>query len=389
VFSQGESKDSEHVKEITGTSVSTRSSSDFWPSLESSLHALIGKEDGRTVVINAESGLVAVRATPRELRDVEQYLHKVQQIATQEVIIEAKIVEVQLSSAFQAGINWAAIATRGNQTYSAFQTGPQQGFPAPGLGTNNLQLLNQPSTPVTVGPGNAVTSTVTNTLGGAFAFAVNTSNFAAYVEALSTQGKATVLSSPEVSTLNNQKAVIKAGDDEYFVTGVTANTLVGTVGSQTANLDLAPFFSGVALDVTPQLSDSGQIILHIHPTVSNVTAKILSVTANGVANTLPLAYSEVREADSVVKATSGQLIVIGGLMQLDKTSQDYRIPGLGDIPVLGNLFRSQQKTSTRTELVILLRPILVDDDAQWAQLRKQEEDHAAALDPKVRSSFAQ
>jgi MSHA biogenesis protein MshL len=341
------------------------------------------------VVINAESGLVAVRATPRELRDVEQYLHKVQQIATQEVIIEAKIVEVQLSSAFQAGINWAAIATRGNQTYSAFQTGPQQGFPAPGLGTNNLQLLNQPSTPVTVGPGNAVTSTVTNTLGGAFAFAVNTSNFAAYVEALSTQGKATVLSSPEVSTLNNQKAVIKAGDDEYFVTGVTANTLVGTVGSQTANLDLAPFFSGVALDVTPQLSDSGQIILHIHPTVSNVTAKILSVTANGVANTLPLAYSEVREADSVVKATSGQLIVIGGLMQLDKTSQDYRIPGLGDIPVLGNLFRSQQKTSTRTELVILLRPILVDDDAQWAQLRKQEEDHAAALDPKVRSSFAQ
>jgi MSHA biogenesis protein MshL len=389
VFSQGASKDSERVKEITGTSVSTRSSSDFWPSLEASLQALIGKDDGRTVVINSESGLVAVRATPRELRDVEQYLRKVQQIATQEVIIEAKIVEVQLSSAFQAGINWAAIATKGNQTYSGFQTGPQQGFPTPGLGTNNLQLLNQPSVPVTVGPGNAITSTVTNTLGGAFAFAASTSNFSAYVEALSTQGKATVLSSPEVSTLNNQKAVIKAGDDEYFVTGVTANTLVGTVGSQTANLDLAPFFSGVALDVTPQLSDNGQIILHIHPTVSNVTPKILSVTANGLANSLPLAYSEVREADSVVKATSGQLIVIGGLMQLNKTSQDYRIPGLGDIPLVGNLFRSQQKTTTRTELVILLRPILVDDDTQWAQIRKQDEDHAAALDPKVRSNFAQ
>jgi MSHA biogenesis protein MshL len=382
-------KDSEHVKEITGTSISTRSSSDFWPELEDSLKALVGKDGGRAVVINAESGIVAIRATPRELRDAEQYLRKIQKIATQQVMIEAKVVEVQLSSAFQAGINWAAIATKGNQTYSAFQTGPQQGFPAPGLGTNNLQLLNQPSTPVTVGGANPITSTVTNTLGGAFAFAVNASNFSAYVEALSTQGKATVLSSPRVSTLNNQKAVIKAGDDEYFVTGVTANTLVGTVGSQTANLDLAPFFSGVALDVTPQLSESGQIILHIHPTVSNVTSKTLNVTANGVANSLPLAYSEVREADTVVKAMSGQLIVIGGLMQLNKTSQDYRVPGLGDIPVVGNLFRSQQKTMTRTELVILLRPVLVEDDAQWAELTKEQEDHAAAIDPKVRGSFSQ
>ena len=170
---------------------------------------------------------------------------------------------------------------------------------------------------------------------------------------------------------------------------MTANTLVGTSSSQTANLDLAPFFSGVALDVTPQLSEGGQIILHIHPTVSNVTSKTLNVTANGVANSLPLAYSEVREADTVVKAMSGQLIVIGGLMQLDKTTQDYKVPGLGDIPVVGNLFRSQQKTMTRTELVILLRPVLVEDDAQWAQLTKEQEDHAAAIDPKVRGSFSQ
>jgi MSHA biogenesis protein MshL len=388
VFAQAGAKDSEHVKEITGTSISTRSSSDFWPELEESLRALVGKDGGRAVVVNAESGIVAIRATPRELRDAEQYLHKIQQIATQQVVIEAKIVEVQLSSAFQAGINWAAIATRGNQTYSAFQTGPQQGFPAPGLGTNNLQLLNQPSAPVTVGGNNPITSAVTNTLGGAFAFAVNTSNFSSYVEALSTQGKATVLSSPRVSTLNNQKAVIKAGDDEYFVTGVSSSTLGGTTLAQTANLDLAPFFSGVALDVTPQLAESGQIILHIHPTVSNVTSKTLNVTANGIANSLPLAYSEVREADTVVKAMSGQLIVIGGLMQLDKTSQDYRVPGLGDIPVVGNLFRSQQKTLTRSELVILLRPVLVDDDAQWAELTKREEDHAAAIDPKVRNSFS-
>jgi MSHA biogenesis protein MshL len=141
--------------------------------------------------------------------------------------------------------------------------------------------------------------------------------------------------------------------------------------------------------VTPQISEGGQIILHIHPTVSNVTPKILSVTANGAANSLPLAFSEVREADSVVKARSGQLIVIGGLMQVSKSTQDYRVPGLGDIPLLGNLFRSQQKTKQRSELVILLRPIVVENDGDWAQLSGEEIDHAAALDPKIRGPIAQ
>jgi len=331
--------------------------------------------------MNAESGLIAVRATPRELRDVQLFLDKIQQIATRQVVLEAKIVEVTLSSAFQAGINWAAIAKSGGSTISAFQTGPQNGF-----GSNASQLLNQPSVPVTVGPGNPITSTVTNTLGGAFAVAVNAGSFSSYIEALAIQGKTRVLSSPRVSTLNNQKAVIKAGDDEYFVTGVTSNTLVGTVGSATSNLDLAPFFSGVALDVTPQLSEDGQIILHIHPTVSVVTAKILTVTANGQANSLPLAYSEVRESDSVVTAHSGQLILIGGMMLASHSEQNYRVPLLGDIPLLGQLFRSQQKTDDRTELVILLRPIVIDSDAQWNQTTGEEIDRAAKLDPKVRSS---
>jgi len=385
---QGAKEGDQRVKEITGTSVSTRSSSDFWPELEASLRSLVGTDGGRTVVLNAESGLIAVRATPRELRDVQQFLDKIQQIATRQVIIEAKIIEVELSSAFQAGINWAAIAKNGSSTYSAFQTGPQNGF-----GSNNLQLLNQPSVPVTVGPGNPITSTVTNTLGGAFAVAVSAGSFGSYIEALSTQGKARVLSSPRVSTLNNQKAVIKAGDDEYFVTGVESNTVVGTSSSTANNLDLAPFFSGVALDVTPQLSYDGQIILHIHPTVSVVTSKTLTVTvagtgANGTSGTtsLPLAYSQVRESDSVVTAKSGQLIVIGGLMQTTHSYQDYRVPVLGDIPLLGNLLKSQQKIEDHTELVILLRPIVVDTDEQWTQISGEEVDHAAALDPKVRGS---
>ena len=372
-------KDADRIKEITGTSISTRSSSDFWPELEASLKGLVGTDGGRAVIVNAQSGIIAVRANPRELRDVQQFLDKIQDIASRQVIIEAKIVEVELSSAFRAGINWAAIAQQGSRTISGFQTTPQQGF-----GSNNLQLLNQPSVPVTVGPGNPVTSVLTNTLGGAFTLAVNAGSFNAYVELLATQGKTRVLSSPRVSTINNQKAVIKAGDDEYFVTGVSSNTVVGTAASTASNLDIAPFFSGVALDVTPQLSGDGQIILHIHPTVSDVSQKVLTVTAFGVTNSLPLAYSQVRESDSVVKAKSGQLIVIGGLMRSTHQVQDYRVPLLGDIPLVGQLFRSQQKSDDRTELVILLRPIIVDSDEQWTQLTGQAMDRVDALDPKAR-----
>lgn len=372
-------KDADRIKEITGTSISTRSSSDFWPELEASLKGLVGTDGGRAVVVNAQSGIIAVRANPRELRDVQQFLDKIQDIAARQVIIEAKIVEVELSSAFRAGINWAAIAQQGSRTISGFQTGPQQGF-----GSNNLQLLNQPSVPVTVGPGNPVTSMLTNTLGGAFTLAVDAGNFNAYVELLATQGKTRVLSSPRVSTINNQKAVIKAGDDEYFVTGVSSNTVVGVGASTSNNLEIAPFFSGVALDVTPQLSGDGQIILHIHPTVSDVSQKVLTVTVQGNTSSLPLAFSQVRESDSVVKAKSGQLIVIGGLMRTNHQVQDYRVPLLGDIPLLGHLFRSQQKSDDHTELVILLRPIIVESDDQWTQLTGEAMDRADALDPKAR-----
>jgi MSHA biogenesis protein MshL len=374
------SKDADRIKEITGTSISTRSSSDFWPELEASLKGLVGSEGGRAVIVNAQSGIVAVRANPRELRDVQQFLDKIQDIASRQVIIEAKIVEVQLSNDFRAGINWAAIAQQGSRTISGFQTTPQQGF-----GSNNL--LNQPSVPVTVGPGNPVTSMVTNSLGGAFTLAVNAGSFNAYVELLATQGKTRVLSSPRVSTINNQKAVIKAGDDEYFVTGVSSNTVVGVGASTASNLDLAPFFSGVALDVTPQLSGDGQIILHIHPTVSDVSQKVLTVTVQGVTNSLPLAFSQVRESDSVVKAKSGQLIVIGGLMLSNHQVQNYRVPLLGDIPVVGKLFQSQQKTDDHTELVILLRPIIVDSDDQWTQLTGEAMDDANALDRKPRKAM--
>lgn len=362
------------VVDITGTSISTRSSSDFWRDLEDSLHALVPATGGRAIIFNAQSGVIAVRALPAELRDVQQFLSQIQEISTRQVILEAKILEVELSDGFQAGINWALIGHDGASIIGGSQTGPQNGF-------GSADLFNQPSKAVSLGAP-SVANTITNTLGGAFSVAIKTADFSSFIELLSTQGKTRVLSSPRVSTLNNQKAVIKAGSDEYFVTGVSSNTVVGTASATNRDVDLAAFFSGIALDVTPQIGADGEVIMHIHPTVSDVSEKIKQLTIAGVTDALPLAFSQVRESDSVVKAKSGQLIVIGGLMRTTRAYQDYRTPLLGDIPGLGNLFKSQRRREVRTELVILLRPVVIENDDQWKQLAAEPLDRAVTLDPK-------
>ena len=374
VFSGGQGGHGSGVADLTGTSISTRSASDFWRDLEASLRSFVAADAGHAVAVNAQSGIVVVRAMPRELRDVQEFLQKLQRASTRQVVLEARILEVELSDGMQTGINWAAIGRDGSRTIAGLQTAPQQGF-----GSNNL--LNQPSAPIDITPGNPITGAVTNTLGSAFALAVNATDFKAYIELLATTGKTRLLSSPRVSTLNNQKAVIKAGSDEFFVTGVSSNTVVGTSSATNQNVDLTPFFSGVALDVTPQIASEGEVILHIHPTVSDVTTKVLTLKVGTDTSALPLAYSQVRESDSVVRAQSGQLVVIGGLMRTTRSYQDYKMPLLGDIPVLGNLFKSKQQTEVRSELVILLRPIVVEGDAQWSALADDALKRVDAIDP--------
>jgi MSHA biogenesis protein MshL len=219
-----------------------------------------------------------------------------------------------------------------------------------------------------IGPGNPITAFGSQTLGAAFAIALDIGDFNAFVELLETQGDTRVLSSPRVATLNNQKAVIKAGTDEFFVTDVSSNTVTGTAATTSRDVTLTPFFSGIALDVTPQISAFGEVILHIHPTVSEVTDQTKELTVSGQTDTLPLAFSEIRESDSVVRAKSGQIIAIGGLMRNSSRKQEFGTPVLGKIPGLKRLFSSSREVETKTELVILLRPIVVDDDEDWPRI---------------------
>ena len=211
---------------------------------------------------------------------------------------------------------------------------------------------------------------VVDSVAGAFSFAFNSTDFSAIIEMLDAQGRTRVLSSPRVSTLHNQKAVIKAGIDEFFVTGVNTNTTTGEATTTTLDVELTPFFSGVALDVTPQIGEDGSVLLHIHPTVSEVNDQSKRVSFGGATSDLPLASSQIRESDSVVRARSGQVIVIGGLMRETRQRNDYKTPGLANIPVLGNLFKSKRDTSSTVELVLLLRPIVADDDQMDAMVKE-------------------
>jgi MSHA biogenesis protein MshL len=354
----------------TGTAVLTRNDSDFWKGIETDLVALVKGGEKNSVVINRQSGVVVVRAFPEELRSVADYLRKTQSVITRQVVLEAKVVEVELNSGFQAGINWTTLVTKGNKSAFFGQRSPDGGFDA--------NPLSAPGQRVPVTPGIPLLGQVVDAVGGAFSFAFDSTDFNALIQLLDTQGRTRVLSSPRVSTLHNQKAIIKAGSDEFFVTGVSSDTTTGTATTTSLNVELTPFFSGVALDVTPQISDDGTVLMHIHPTVSEVSDASKRISFGGSTSDLPLAVSQIRESDSVVRAHSGQVIVIGGLMRETRQRNDYKTPGLGSIPGIGNLFKSKRDQSTTVELVLLLRPIVVED-GDWDGMVRESTDRAAAL----------
>lgn len=332
-----------NVTPVLGTEINTNQpETTFWEELRSSVLAIVGTGEGRNVVINPQSGVVVVRGLPTELREVEAYLEATQLVVQRQVILEAKIIEVTLNERFQTGINWSGVISEGDNTGV---------FTNLGGGTPTDEVLNN-----------------LDNFGGAFSIALDLGDFSAFIDLLKNQGNVQVLSSPRVSTTNNQKAVIKVGTDEFFVTDVST-TAFGTLGGTNSNqnVTLTPFFSGIALDVTPQISQDGWVTLHVHPSVSEVVDEIKTLTISGETQQLPLAQSTVRETDSVIRARSGQVVVIGGLMRDSISDEQEGAPFLSDIPVLGSMFKQTRKSSTKSELVILLRPLIIDSNDAWRE----------------------
>ncbi len=353
----------------------TTSKIDFWEELRASLGTIVGNTDGRSVVINQQSGVVVIRAMSGELRNVSNFLKATQLSVDRQVILEAKIMEVELNDSFQSGINWASFASlnaiNNNRSSLGFVSPGSRLAPLPLDGSNPAELTSGGNNAINAISGIAL-GAASSAAGGLFGLAFQTSNFAALISFLESQGTVHVLSSPRIATMNNQKAVLKVGTDEYFVTQLTttpATTSSGNITTEaTTTVDTQSFFSGVALDVTPQIDESGNITLHVHPSVSQVTSSDLSIDlgVNGSLR-LPLAKSVISETDSVVRGQDGRIIAIGGLMRQESLSDRSQVPGAGNIPVVGNLFRNTNRVSRKRELVILIKPTVIQGDDSWAQ----------------------
>ena len=204
--------------------------------------------------------------------------------------------------------------------------------------------------------------------GAVFGLAFQTGNFASMLSFLQTQGTLQVLSSPRIAALNNQKAVLKVGNDEFFVTNITTTTLTSATGAatQSPSIVVQPFFSGVAFDVTPQIDEHSQIILHVHPSVSNVVEKTKNIDLGTSGSfRLPLASSSISESDTVVRVQDGNIVAIGGLMRESTERTKSGVPGLANAPIVGSAFRSQSTSARKSELVILIKPTVIQGDADW------------------------
>ncbi|MFM1715239.1 pilus (MSHA type) biogenesis protein MshL [Aeromonas salmonicida] len=334
-----------------GTRIETDTNSDYWTDLRTSLEMLIGSGDGRAVITSPQAGLVTIRAYPKELKAVREFLSQSETHLKRQVVLEARILEVALNEGYEQGVDWSGLSASwdGNKGIT---------------GGSSLAPTQLPTTP----------NQIFTALGGGAGFKISDGNFNVAVNLLKTQGDVNTLSSPRVTATNNQKAVIKVGTDEYFVTkaSTTITSNSSGVSDRTPNVELTPFFSGISLDVTPQIDEEGKVLLHIHPSVIDTEEqnKVIDMGTSGGRLELPLAKSSIRESDTVVQANNGDIIVIGGLMKTDKQEIVSKVPLLGDIPWIGEAFTNRRESTKKVELVILLKPTVVEKDTWQNELKR-------------------
>jgi|SaaInlStandDraft_1057018.scaffolds.fasta_scaffold16330_2 MSHA biogenesis protein MshL len=337
-------------------SISTETSTDYWKGLEAVIRSIINApaqmagqavgNESRSVIVSPQTGMILVRAFPSELAQVEAFIEASQEALQRQVILEAKILEVELKEGFQSGINLSALYQSGNREVS----------------TSFGQLGSQ-----------------IDGIGEPLSVDMQFSDFSGVINLLETQGNVQVVSSPRIVTLNNQKAIFKVGQEAYFLTNASTTSFGAGIEQTTSqNSSLEPFFSGIALDVTPQISEVGDIILHIHPILSEVKEDLKII--NG--QEFPLANSATRESDTIARVRNGEVIVISGLMQTRATGDKAGAPGLSEVPLLGSALEQKQRETVKTELVILLRALVDEGNAMEAFL-----DESADRVGKIRRSI--
>jgi MSHA biogenesis protein MshL len=373
-----------------GGQIQTSTSTDFWSDLETAISNLIGvqsrsnnsssgsglsgglfggisnagsrnqanlTDDGKSVLVQPLTGIVIVTAYPHELERVEQFIEAAQESLRREVIIQVQFLEVILNKGFQYALDFNTFGRQANDPVSG--SGSFDGTADGLLGSNNDQAGEFIS-------GDSGIEGIANS----FQFSTNFTDFDSVFRILQTRGTTQVLSSPQLRVLNNQKAVFQDGDQEFFQTQADTTTVAaGDNTTTSANNNLQQFFSGISMDITPQISASGEITLHVHPVISAVDEQSKSIAGQIV----PLARTSTRELDSVIKAQNGRIVVLGGLAFERSVNDTAGIPGVSRIPVVGDALEQRQTQTVKSEFIILLKPIIADAEGDREVLRQSNE----------------
>jgi MSHA biogenesis protein MshL len=329
------------------------SSNNFWATLTANLQSIMGGAastgDGpATIITNPESGLITVRANSREHREIRAFIDYVKTRSLYQVMIEATVVEVSLNDRYQAGVDWAALSRDSGQV-DFLQS------------LSGLNLSEAPASVLTIdksaGP-DAVTATM---------------------RALSRFGDIRVLSSPKIMALNNQAAMLRVVDNKVFFTievepGIPATaTTPATPAIYTSTINTVPV--GFVMSVTPQISENDQVTLNVRPTISRIVRYVNdpspALVDAGVINAVP--EIQIREIESILKVFSGQIAVLGGLMQDSLESSTTGMPGLSKLPGIGNLFSYRDESAVKTELIVFIRPVVIKQPSLDGDLNEYRE----------------
>lgn len=337
----------------SSASIASESNNEFWKSLEANI-GLIATQDGTdgVVISNRESGTISVRTTSAAHENIQRFVDTVVASARRQVLIEATVVEVRLNDDFQAGVDWARLAVGDGWSLSQQVIGAAAGSPGlPGLGES----------PIT-------SATYLNTN--------NDRTISGAIQALDAFGDVSVMSSPKIMALNNQTSILKVADNVvYFEVESTSNTTgsgAGAVTTDVINTTAKTVPVGFVMNVTPFISAEDEVTLNIRPTITRILGFKVDPNPNLVIeNKIP--EIQVREMESVLRVTSGNTAVIGGLMEDSIDTDNRGLPGLHDAKGVGVLFGAQSRESLKTELVIFLRPRVIDNaslDSSLQDFRK-------------------
>ncbi len=337
----------------SNSTVNMSAENDFWKELETNLKIIVGEEgEGATFSIHKQGGLISVKAPERLQRLIREYLNQLRKSVSTQVLIEAKVIEVALSDHYRSGIDWQKVGKPGDLRFNA------------PLGTiaNRAQLANpaNPQNIITLGSVGKTFSTILN--------------------AMEEFGVSRTLSSPRITALNNQTAILKVARNQVYFRLNYNKQYNLNVNRESFNVssDIQTVPIGLVMTVQPSIDeDNDEVILSLRPTISRMTRTVqdpavdiaynasISSTTNSNLLVKPqpslVPVVEVREIDSVLRLKNGEIGVLGGLMESRSIQDRSQIPGISAIPLAGELSKARMDADEIVELVILLRATIVDN----------------------------